>query len=86
MQINTLESQWQIYRDACYPAQNGPLPLQQEIETRQAFFAGCLVVLKFATESSQNLPEEAAYKNIVSLITEAQTVCSQRIYEMKGRN
>lgn len=82
----TLESQWKIYRDACYPAKNGPLPPQQEIETRQAFFAGCLVVLKFAVESSANLPEEQAYKKIASLITEAQTVCLQRIDEMKGRN
>jgi hypothetical protein len=84
--VSTLESQWQEYRDACYPTKNGPLPQFQETETRQAFFAGCLVVLKFAVESSKNLSEEEAFKNIVSLITEAQTVCSQRIYEMKGRN
>lgn len=84
--MNTLESQWQIYKNACYPAKNGPLSPQQEIETRQAFFAGCLVVLKFATESSESLPEEQAYRNIVALITEAQTVCSQRVYEMKARN
>jgi hypothetical protein len=82
----TLESQWKVYRDACYPAKNGALDPLQESETRQAFFAGCLTVLKFAVESSANLPEEQAYNNIVSLIREAQMVCSQRIYEMKGRN
>jgi hypothetical protein len=84
--MTTLESQWLQYRDACYPPKNGKLELQQEIETRQAFFAGCLVVLKFAVESSQNLPEEQAFNQIVALINESQTVCSQRVYEMKGRN
>ena len=84
--MKTLESQWEIYRDACYPKKNGKLDPVQEIETRQAFFAGCLVVLKFATESSQNLPEEQAYKHIVSLISEAQKACSNRVYEMKQRN
>jgi len=82
----TLESQWLEYRDACYPPKNGKLDRQQEVETRQAFFAGCLVVLKFAVEGSASLPEEQAYKLIGSLINEAQLVCSQRIYEMKGRN
>jgi hypothetical protein len=84
--MNTLQSQWEIYRDACYPPKNGPLHPMQETETRQAFFAGCLVVLKFATESAANLPQEQAYQQIVALITEAQMVCSQRAYEMKGRN
>jgi hypothetical protein len=81
----TLEDQWKIYRDACYPPQNGKLDALQETETRQAFFAGCLVVLQLATESSQDMPEEQAYRHIMGLIKEAQTVCSQRCYEMKGR-
>lgn len=84
--MNTLESQWKEYRDACYPPKNGKLLPRQETETRQAFFAGCLVVLKHAVESSQDLPEEQAYKQIVALITEAQKVCSERVYEIKGWN
>lgn len=79
----TLESQWIIYRDACYPV---GLPKNQEIETRQAFFSGCLVVLKFAVESSQAMPEDQAFGTIVGLISEAQMVCSMRVSEMKARN
>jgi len=84
--MNTLEQQWIIYRDAVYPkSQGGPDPIQ-EIETRQAYFAGCLTVLKFAVEASSEMPEEQAFKFIGDLIKEAQQVCEQRIYEMKGRN
>lgn len=84
--MNTLESQWEIYRDACYPPKNGKLAPIQEIETRQAFFAGCLVVLKIASESSANLTEEQACKTIVSLINEAEEACLQHIHAMKCRN
>lgn len=84
--MKTLESQWTQYRDACYPPKNGPLPQGQETELRQTFFAGCLVVLKFAVESSANLPEELAYQQIAALINEAQTTCDARVVEMKARN
>jgi hypothetical protein len=78
----TLEDQWRIYRNACYPA---GLPPLQETETRQAFFAGCLLVLEFSTTASQGLPDDQAYAFIMGLITEARTVCQLRIFEMKGR-
>ena len=84
--MNILESQWRIYRDACYPPKAGKLDTRQESETRQAFYAGCIVALKFATESAQGMPEEQAYRYIIGLIQEAQSVCSDRIYEMKGYN
>lgn len=84
--MNKLEDQWIIYRDACYPKHKGELSKHQETETRQAFFAGCLVVLEFATKTAQSLPEEQAYKQIMALINEAQTVCSQRVYQLKGSN
>ncbi len=82
----TLENQWKVYRDACYPPGKITIDTVQESETRQAFFAGCLVVLKLAVESSDGLPEDQAYEKVCALITEAQKVCRQRIYEMKGRN
>lgn len=84
--MKNLESQWIVYRDACYPPKNGKLDVLQETEIRQAFFAGCLVVLGFSVESARNLSEDQAVRQIASLIREAQTVCSQRVYEMKGRN
>lgn len=84
--MSDLESQWITYRNACYPPSKIKLNALQESETRQAFFAGCLVVLAFAVESSAKLEPEAAYQNICNLINEAQTVCRQRIYEIKGRN
>lgn len=84
--MRTLEKRWIEYRDACYPPKNGPMNKIQETETRQAFFAGCLVVLKHAVESSADMPEEQAMTYIGNLIKEAQEVCSQRVYEMKERN
>lgn len=84
--MNTLEQQWIIYRDACYPkSKGGPHPIQ-ETETRQAYFAGCLTVLKFSVEAADKMTEEKAFRFIGDLIKEAQQVCEQRIYEMKGRN
>lgn len=82
----TLEDLWREYRDACYPPKNGPLDKLQEVETRQAFYAGCLVAIKVMLESSVGMTEEDALKNISNLRNEAETVCRQRIYEMKGRN
>lgn len=86
IQPTTLEFQWREYRDACYPPNNGPLDKLQESETRQAFFAGCLIAIKVMIESSANMPEEQALQNISNFRTEAETVCRQRIYEMKGKN
>ena len=82
--MKTLEQQWIEYRDACYPG--GLTNQTQHIETRQAFFAGALVVLKLAVERADGLSEEAAYKSIGDLIREAQEVCRQRQYAMKNRN
>lgn len=84
--MKTLEMQWQEYRDACYPASMGKLSPHQETETRQAFFAGCLVVLKLAVERADGLSEEDAYKSIGNLIREAQEVCRQQVYLGKQRN
>lgn len=82
----TLETLWREYRDACYPAQNGKLDAMQETETRQSFYAGCLIAIKVMLESSVGMTEESAMQNISNLRNEAETVCRQRIYEMKGRN
>lgn len=82
----TIEEQWRVYRDACYPPSKGAISDQQEIECRQAFFAGVLLALKIAVESSIALSEEAAFKNVKNMIDEAQTVCRSRIYEMRQRN
>jgi hypothetical protein len=82
----TLEAQWLEYRDACYPAKNGKLEAQQEIETRQSFYAGCLIAIKVMIESSVGMTEEAAMQNINNLRNEAEKTCRQRIYEMKARN
>jgi len=82
----TLEDLWREYRDACYPPKNGPLDKLQETETRQSFYAGCLIAIKVMIESSVNMTEEQAMQNINNLRNEAETVCRQRIYEMKGRN
>jgi hypothetical protein len=81
--MKTLEDQWKTYRDACYPTGVSKL---QEVECRQSFFAGALVVLKLATDRAADLSEEDAFKSVGDLIREAQTVCKQRMYEMKGRN
>ena len=82
----TLEDLWREYRDACYPPKNGKLDAQQEIETRQSFYAGCLIAIKVMLESSVGMTEEQAMRNINNLRNEAETVCRQRIYEMKQRN
>ena len=82
----TLENLWIEYRDACYPPKNGKLDTQQETETRQAFFAGCLIAIKVLVESSAALTEDQAMHNIKNLRDEATMVCTQRIYEMKARN
>lgn len=82
----TLEGLWREYRDACYPPKNGNLDAQQEIETRQSFYAGCLIAIKVMLESSVGMTEEAVIQNISNLRNEAETVCRQRIYEMKQRN
>jgi hypothetical protein len=85
-QLTTLEQQWIQYRDACYPPDKTKLDPLQESETRQAFYAGNLLALKIVVESSAYLSEEAAFQNIKNLIKNAQTVCREHIYEMKGRN
>ena len=84
--VTTLEAQWIVYRDACYPPAKVKLDQFQESETRQAFYAGILLALKIAVESSVNLSEEAAFQNIKNLIDNAQTVCRERVYELKGQN
>lgn len=84
--VTTLEAQWQSYRDACYPPKNGKLDPLQETETRQAFYAGCLIAGKVILESSIHMTEEQACRNIQTLIEQALTVCRERVYEMKGRN
>lgn len=82
----TLETLWCEYRDACYPPKNGKLDKLQETETRQSFYAGCLIAIKVMIESSVGLTEEQAMQNINNLRNEAETVFRQRIFEMKGRN
>lgn len=82
----TLEDLWREYRDACYPPKNGAITKIQETETRQAFFAGCLIAVKVLIESSTEMTPEEAFRNISNLRNEAVTVCRQRIYEMKGKN
>lgn len=82
----TIEGLWIEYRDACYPPKNGKLDPLQETETRQAFYAGMLTASKVLVESSANMTEEEAMRNIKTMIDEAQAVCRARIYEMKGRN
>jgi hypothetical protein len=82
----TVEGLWREYRDACYPPKNGQLDTLQETETRQAFYAGMLITAKTLVESSVYMTEEQAARNIGTLIDEAQRVCRERIYEMKGRN
>lgn len=82
----TVEGLWREYRDACYPPKNGKLDPLQETETRQAFYAGVLIAANTLVESSVHMTEEQAMRNIGTLIDEAQRVCRERIYEMKGRN
>lgn len=82
----TVEGLWREYRDACYPSKNGKLDPLQETETRQAFYAGILIASKVLVESSANMTEEEAMRNIKTMIDETQAVCRARIYEMKGRN
>lgn len=86
VRVITVEGLWREYRDACYPPKNGKLDAIQEAETRQAFYAGVLTAAKTLIESSVHMTEDQAAKNIKTLIDEAQRVCSERIYEMKGRN
>lgn len=81
--MNILYKQWEIYRAACYPQ---GLPKEQETECSQAFFAGALVVLKVAVESSENKSPEQAYSAIASIIKEAETLCRNRVYAAKSRN
>jgi hypothetical protein len=82
----TVEGLWLQYRDACYPPGKTKIEPIQETETRQAFFAGCLIAAKILVESSVNLTEEQACRNIQTFLDEAQAVCRERIFEMKGRN
>jgi len=58
--MRKLDEQWLIYRNACYPK---GIPVAQEQECRQAFFAGCLVVLKFAVESCDALQKKKPRNN-----------------------
>lgn len=81
--MKTLQDEWSSYRDACYPE---GLPADQNRECHQAFFAGCLVVLKFATDASADLPEAEARKFVAGIIREAQEVCQQRVNQLKGNN
>lgn len=82
----TVEGLWREYRDACYPPKNGKLDPLQETETRQAFYAGILTASKVLVESSSQMTEEEAMRNINTMINETLAVCRSRIYEMKGRN
>ena len=82
----TLEEQWIQYRNACYPPKNGPISKLQETETRQAFFAGCLVAINVVADGIRNHAPVDAVKNIKALRAEADAVCRQRIYEMRERN
>lgn len=84
--MNYLESAWKEYRDACYAGSVGKLDPLQEVETRQAFFAGCLVALMRVKNVAQDSQGEDAFKEFCALLTEAQTVRVQRCYEVKGRN
>ena len=58
----------------------------QETETRQAFFAGCLVAINVVADGIRNHAPVDAVKNIKALRAEADAVCKQRIYEIKERN
>lgn len=81
--MKTLQDEWKEYRDACYPT---GIPIEQNIECHQAFFAGALVVLKLAVERAEGMTDEQKYKQIFDLIKEAQQVCQNRVYTMKSRN
>lgn len=84
--MNTLETEWQKYRDACYPPENGPIHPLQAVETRQAFFAGCTVTLRTLLVAADKMSDGDAFKLVERMLDEVQSVAEQRKLEMEGRN
>lgn len=81
--MSALEKEWRLYRDACYA--DGPISAVQATETRQAFYAGCLVMLHLVLQRSR-LPEDEANREIGKLMAETRAVCRERMKQMKDRN
>lgn len=82
----TLENEWNKYRRACYP--KGCTKLQ-ETETRQAFFAGIVVLYDLLDRAIAAYPEEedpTATRLMEGWKAEAQGVCQERSFELKSRN
>lgn len=78
-----IEQEWNRYKKACYP--NGCHSVQ-EIETRQAFYAGLLVAFNAVKELSEVEPEEEAMRQMAMLekmITESNR---QNVQRAKGGN
>lgn len=78
----TVEELWKKYRDACY---GKDLSRIQEVETRQAFYAGCLQACVIFMESAAHLDEKDAMANIARFMHEIEAVTRERMHEMKQR-
>lgn len=81
--MSTLQDQFVIYRDACYPPASGKLSEVQEAETHQAFFAGALTTLDLITKASEKMPEDEAAKFLSTLATEIMDATAKRIIKLK---
>jgi hypothetical protein len=81
--MTTLEKEWVIYRDACYPplSPDGPLSAIQERETRQAFFAGCFLILNVAI----NGPMAEGPRVLAAWMKEAETFHMANMDELERR-
>ena len=81
--MKTLQDDWKIYRDACYP--KGCSAIQNK-ECHQAFFAGALMALNASVALSVGTDEEQAAKAFGLLIKEAEQVLMDRGSQLKRKN
>ncbi len=82
---NLLAAKWLAFRNACYPPDKIKLHPVQEVEVRQAFFAGCLEVAN-AVNAAAMLEDKAAEKHLSDLFGEIIRECESRAHQIKQRN
>lgn len=75
--MNLLEAKWIEYRNSAYPPDKGPISPIQERETKQAFFAACLVVMGIIGECLDK-PEEEVAATLRSITFEATGYFAQK--------
>jgi hypothetical protein len=84
--MSTLTEEWKKYFAACHPPSQGEIPMLQEIETRQAFFAGALIAMNLIIKTG-DLSDQDAESELEKMFAEAIEINSHRAAELlEGRN